>query len=156
MRALLGKEVFESIAQSRNIFNGFVPSNQVNLLRAIFEDGLLLMAATRPEESIQARNTFVLEFPVHDAITLVWSLTDEIFRKVHYDKNTITVTFDAGLEPSGDVPTERHDEWVKNTWEATVPLWGRNAQRTIMPGLGGNVLVIGQLRMQFVLLPRNL
>ena len=156
VRALLGKEVFESIAQSRNIFNGFVPSNQVNLLRALFEDGLLLMAATRPEESIQARNTFVLEFPVHDAIALVWSLTDEIFRKVHYDKNTITVTFDAGLEPSGDVQTERHDEWVKNTWEATVPLWGRNAQRTIMPGLGGNVLVIGQLRMQFVLLPREL
>jgi len=115
------------------------------------------MASAKPEECLQSRNTFVLDFPLRQAIFLVWSLIDERFRSdVQYDKNTLTMTFNAGFEPMGDVPQEDHNEWVKKCWDATLPLWGRNAQRTIMAGLGGNVLVIGQLRMQFLLLPREL
>ena len=157
VKKIMGKEVFESIAQGAIIFNNAVPSSNLALLRAEFEDGLMKMASTKPEDCIQSRNTFVLNVPLRDAIALVWSLTDEIYRRdVHYDRNTLTVTFDAGFEPSEDAPLEQHEEWVRKCWETTVPLWGRNAQRTIMPGLGGNQLDVGQLRMQFVLLPREL
>ena len=100
------------------------------------------------------------DVPVRDVIGLVYALTDEAKREASFENNTITVTFGstllaAGAEPGPEVEREDYDRWVSSTWDTTVGLWGRNAHRTPMPGLGGNLLSIGQLRMQFILLPRE-
>ena len=161
VRALPGNHVFEALAQSSIYFNGFAVNSKLTLLRACFEDGLQYMAAAKPEECRTSRNTFVIQHvPVRDVIGLVYALTDEAKREASFKSNTITVTFGstllaAGAEPGPEVEREDYDRWVSSTWDTTVGLWGRNAHRTPMPGLGGNLLSIGQLRMQFVLLPRE-
>jgi hypothetical protein len=143
-QAMSGDQVFQSIFQNQRIFNNFNPESILTMFRAEVEDWLLVCASTKPEDRPVSRNT--LRFQAVSALDLIATVYSKaaLYRSsAKYERNALRIDFSRSDDSDGS-----------SGYEQLVGLFGRDIHETILPRLGGDVLIIGPPMFKCMFLPR--
>jgi hypothetical protein len=135
VKAMSGEQVFESIFQNQLFFNNFHPDRCLTMIRAEFEDWLLVCASTKPEDSLGSRNTLCFTgVSALDVMATVYSNIALYQTSAVYSRNAL-------VDFSRDRKELEDREEIG--YEQLVGLFARKIHRTSLPRLGGDVLNIG-------------
>jgi len=155
VKAVTGSTLLKIIYMNNHIFKDLTYCQYLPAIRAQMEDGLLVMASTKPEDWIASRNTIRFQdLPPAVIMSALFCLSPEP-SEIKYDLNCLTVNFDDLSPKRADCSEDELDELRHVCWMGLGPLLGRNFFRTALPQQGGDVIKLGFPKFKYSLLPRE-